>query len=66
MPVDQVEIYIFDEDFDDEFLMTETYVILDRAKNLIAKVVMLNLVEAENGTQSMLDSKLLKTNRFTL
>jgi hypothetical protein len=66
VPVDQVEIYIFDEDFDDEFLMTETYVIPDRAKNLIAKVVMLNLVEAEDGTQSMLDSKLLKTNRFTL
>ena len=64
--VDQVQIYIFDEDFDDEFLMTQTYVIPDRAKNLIAKVVMLNLVEAEDETQSMLDSKLLKTNRFTL
>ena len=63
---DQVQIYIFDEDFGDEFLMTETYVIPDRAKNLIAKVVMLNLVEAEDGTQSMFDSKLLKTNRFTL
>ena len=63
---DQVQIYIFDEDFGDEFLMTETYVIPDRAKNLIAKVVMLNLVEAEDGTQSMFDSKLLKTNHFTL
>ena len=63
---DQVQIYIIDEDFGDEILMTETYVIPDRAKNLIAKVVMLNLVEAEDGTQSMFDSKLLKTNHFTL
>lgn len=31
--VDQVEIFIFDENFGDEFLMTETYVIPDRAKN---------------------------------
>ena len=61
---DQVQIYIFDEDFGDEFLMTETYVIPDRAKNLIAKVVMLNLVEAEDGTQSMFDSKLLKRFKF--
>lgn len=64
MRVDQVEIFIFDENFGDEFLMTETYVIPDKAKNWIAKVVS-KLVEAD-GTQPIFNSKFLKTNHLPL